>query len=97
MPRHTFATHAATFEVNPWVLMIWMGHKKMDETMRYVQFADAHRRVIPTELLKIRESTPDPTQRALNMLSARGNMTATSDANREEEREKPLSINNLRA
>ena len=42
--RHTFGTHATMFGVNPWSLMTWMGHKRIDETMRYVHVATAHRR-----------------------------------------------------
>jgi len=30
------------FGVNPWKLMLWMGHKRIDETMLYVHFAEAH-------------------------------------------------------
>jgi integrase len=30
--RHSFGTHAAMFGVNPWKLMTWMGHKRIDET-----------------------------------------------------------------
>ena len=37
--RHAFGTHAAMFGVNPWKLMLWMGHKRIDETMLYVHFA----------------------------------------------------------
>jgi hypothetical protein len=40
--RHAFGTHAAMFGVNPWKLMFWMGHKRIDETMLYVHFAEAH-------------------------------------------------------
>jgi hypothetical protein len=29
------------FGVNPWKLMLWMGHKRIDETMLYVHFAEA--------------------------------------------------------
>jgi hypothetical protein len=31
--------------------MTWMGHKRIDETMRYVHVADGHRRELPPELL----------------------------------------------
>jgi len=30
--RHSFGTHLAMFGVNPWRLMTWMGHKRMEET-----------------------------------------------------------------
>ncbi|MCU1282159.1 MAG: hypothetical protein JWM53_5705 [bacterium] len=38
--RNTFGAHAALFGVNPWTLMRWMGHKRIDETMLYVEFAN---------------------------------------------------------
>jgi hypothetical protein len=41
--RHSFGTHAAAFGVNPWRLMTWMGHKRIDETMLYVHLAIAER------------------------------------------------------
>jgi integrase len=34
--RHSFATHAAMFGVNPWSLQNWLGHKRMEETMIHV-------------------------------------------------------------
>jgi integrase len=42
--RHTFGTHAAMFGANPWRLQAWMGHKRIDETMRYVHVAGDHMR-----------------------------------------------------
>ena len=42
--RHSFATHAAMFGINPWTLNAWLGHKAMEETMRYVHVAGHHRR-----------------------------------------------------
>jgi integrase len=32
MLRHNFGAHAALFGVNPWTLMGWMGHRRIDET-----------------------------------------------------------------
>jgi integrase len=49
--RHAFGTHAAMFGVNPWKLMLWMGHKRIDETMLYVHFAEAHLRPLPEPVL----------------------------------------------
>jgi integrase len=40
--RHSFGTHAAMVGVNPWRLQTWMGHKRIDETMLYVNFAGSH-------------------------------------------------------
>src|SRR5262249_9015461 len=53
--RHTFGTHAALFGVNPWRLMSWLGHKHIEETMRYVHVADSHRRELPREILAAAE------------------------------------------
>jgi hypothetical protein len=30
--------------------MTWLGHKRMDETLRYVHVAEGHRRELPPEL-----------------------------------------------
>jgi integrase len=70
--RHSFGTHAALFGVNPWRLMVWMGHKRIDETMRYVHVAEAHRRQVPSEILKAGRLHLDPEERVLAMLAARG-------------------------
>jgi integrase len=48
---HTFATHAAMFGVNPWSLQSWMGHKRIEETMIYVSYANAHKTPIPAPVL----------------------------------------------
>ena len=73
--RHSFGTHAASFGVNPWRLMTWMGHKRIDETMLYVHLAEQHRREIPQRVLEagVRESDPD--RRVLAMLSARSQIS----------------------
>ena len=49
--RHTFATQAAMFGVNPWSLQSWMGHKRIEETMIYVSYANAHKTPIPVPVL----------------------------------------------
>jgi integrase len=69
--RHSFGTHAATFGVNPWRLMTWMGHKRVDETMLYVHLAEQHRRVIPQVVLASGAREMDPDVRVLAMLGAR--------------------------
>jgi integrase len=74
--RHTFGTHAALMGVNPWTLMTWMGHKRIDETMLYIHVADAHRRPIPAELLEAAASETDPDRRILLMLGKRGKRVA---------------------
>jgi len=68
--RHSFGTHAARFGVNPWQLMEWMGHKRIDETMGYVHIAERHRS-IPSELVSAGMKEADPTARILAMLAAR--------------------------
>ena len=69
--RHSFGTHAATFGVNPWRLMTWMGHKRVDETMLYVHLAEQHRREIPQLVLKAGARETDPDLRILAMLGER--------------------------
>jgi integrase len=69
--RHTFATHAAMFGVNPWTLNSWLGHKAMEETMRYVHVAKSHARPVPHELLAAGAREQDPDRRVLAMLGAR--------------------------
>ena len=69
--RHGFGTHAAMFGVNPWTLMNWMGHKRIDETMRYVHFAGGHMRPLPPEIVEAGARANDPEKRIVEMLSAR--------------------------
>jgi integrase len=69
--RHAFGTHAAMFGVNPWKLMKWMGHKRIDETMLYVEFAEVHMRPIPAGILAVQRGHDDPDRRVFAMLSAR--------------------------
>jgi integrase len=80
--RHCFGTHAALFGVNPWALMDWMGHKRVDETMLYVHFASAHGRPIPPEVLSAGEQSgeTDPSRKTLVMLGARGSGVAAETA-----------------
>ena len=69
--RHSFGTHAAMFGVNPWRLMTWMGHKRIDETMLYVHVAEQHQREIPSALLEAGATEINPDRRVLAMLSER--------------------------
>jgi integrase len=71
--RHAFGTHAAMFGVNPWKLMLWMGHKRIDETMLYVQFAEVHMRPVPESIIAAGRGNDDPDRRVIAMLSARQN------------------------
>ena len=77
MLRHSFGTHAAQCGVNPWSLMMWMGHKRIDETMLYVNLARAHLRPLPPALLAAGEAEADPDRRVLAMLSKRANRVPT--------------------
>jgi hypothetical protein len=52
------------FGVNPWKLMQSMGHKRIDETMRYVHFADAHMRPHPEPILRAQRDTMIPIRRS---------------------------------
>src|SRR5262249_11715998 len=78
--RHAFGTHAALFGVNPWVLMGWMGHKRIDETMLYVNVANAHMRPTPPEILAATAHLTDPNARVLAMLGLRGKSVAREKA-----------------
>ena len=75
--RHTFGTHAALFGVNPWRLQLWMGHKRIDETMRYVHLAEAHRRPLPEVIAQAGLAKTDPDRRILALLGARGHLMGT--------------------
>ena len=77
--RHSFGTHAARFGVNPWQLMEWMGHKRIDETMGYVHIAERHRS-IPAELVALGMTESDPTARIIVMLGGRGSQVAARTA-----------------
>jgi integrase len=79
--RHTFGTHAALFSVNPWRLQSWLGHKRIDETMRYVHVADDHMRSIPAVITNAARGEDDPDRRIIKMLSARGSIAAAQDQN----------------
>ncbi len=78
------------FGVNPWTLNGWLGHKAMEETMRYVHVADHHHRNIPTVVERAGGGISDVTARVVAMLSARGevdgrgNSVATEGDRREE-------------
>ena len=82
--RHTFATHAAMFGVNPWRLMRWLGHKRLDVTMVYVNMAEAHARPIPPAILTAGAHQQDPDRRILAMLAARGNSVTTGQVTEEQ-------------
>jgi hypothetical protein len=75
--RHSYGTHAARFGVNPWQLMEWMGHKRIDETMGYVHVAGRHR-ALPNELVAAGMTETDPQQRVLAMLGARAKFLPNS-------------------
>jgi integrase len=77
--RHSFGTHAAMLGVNPWRLQTWMGHKRIDETMLYVNFASAHMRTIPAVVVQAAGAEVDPDRRILFMLSARGTHVAPAE------------------
>jgi len=62
------------FGVNPWKLMTWMGHKRIDETMLYVHFAEAHLRPLPEPILDVQRTQDDPDKKVIAMLAARANL-----------------------
>ncbi len=69
--RHRFGTHAARFGVNPWQLMEWMGHKRIDETMGDVHMVERQPRPIPGDIVRAGHGQADPSARVLAMLGAR--------------------------
>jgi integrase len=69
--RHTFGTHAALFGANPWRLQAWLGHKRIDETQRYVHVAEAHHREWPAEVIAAANRERDLDRRIIAMLGAR--------------------------
>jgi hypothetical protein len=89
--RHTFGTHAAMLGANPWELMTWMGHKRLEETQLYADVARAHGRSVPQTILAAGEKETDPNRRVLAQLSARlalppkksGSKVAADESDRE--------------
>jgi integrase len=77
--RHTFGTDAARLGANPWRLMAWLGHKRIEETMRYVHVSEQYPRPIPPVVLAAGEGEGDPDRRVLRMLSARANLVQTEE------------------
>jgi integrase len=70
--RHTFATDCARYGVNPWTLQNWLGHKRIEETMRYVHVAQDHWRETPEEIRDALVRELDPDRRIVAALGARG-------------------------
>jgi integrase len=90
--RHSYGTHAAMFGVNPWRLMTWMGHKRVDETMLYVHLAQQHRREIPQPVLKSGARELDPDLRILAMLGERHSAWQPRGSRNEETHENRLVL-----
>ena len=76
--RHTFGTHAALFGVNPWKLQTWLGHKRIDDTMRYVHVAESHARELPEVVRQVGAGETDLDRRIVTMLGARGSVVAAA-------------------
>jgi hypothetical protein len=55
-----------------------MRHKRIDETMLYVQFAEVHMRPVPETILAAGRGSDDPDRRVIAMLSARQNAARTT-------------------
>jgi hypothetical protein len=51
--------------------MLWMGHKRIDETMLYVHFAEAHLWPLPEAILQTQRGHDDPDRRVIVMLGVR--------------------------
>ena len=69
--RHTFATHAACFGVNPWRPQAWRGQSTINITMRQAHHVEEHDRPIPEDLLAAGSLVADPDEHVVAMLSAR--------------------------
>lgn len=82
--RHSFGAHAALSGVNPFTLMRWMGHKRMEETLIYIEFARDHVREIPPEILSIGAIESDPDRRIIAMLGGRCSRVAAMSDRKEE-------------
>lgn len=80
-------SHAALFGANPWWLQAWLGHKRIDETMRYVHVASAHHRELPECVQLAAQGIGDPDRRILAMLGARGSYVAAAASEEKEVRE----------
>jgi integrase len=78
--RHSFGTHAAMLGVNPWRLMAWLGHKRMEETMRYVHIASDHMREAPPEVLAAVDGELDPDRKVIRMLGGRVRVPAVAES-----------------
>ncbi len=61
-------------------LHAWMGHKRIDETMRHVHLASEHPRPCPAAVLSVAVGEVEPDRRVPAVLGARGNLTATEQA-----------------
>jgi hypothetical protein len=57
-----------------------MGHKAMEETMRYVHVAKDHLREIPDAIQAAGRTELDPTKRVMRMLSARADDTLCANS-----------------
>jgi hypothetical protein len=64
--------------VNPWRLQAWMGHKRIDETMRYVHLAEDHMPPLPERVVDAVSGEADPDRKIVKMLSARSTLGAQS-------------------
>jgi hypothetical protein len=67
------------FGVNPWTLNSWMGHKSMEETMRYVHVAEHHHRQVPDAIIRAGQGEMDVGKRVIAMLGARGAVIPNGD------------------
>ena len=83
--------HAALFGVNPWRLQAWLGHKRIEETMRYVHVAEDHPREQPECVQLAAIGVGDPDRRVIAMLGARGSYVAAAREEKKEVRESALS------
>jgi hypothetical protein len=66
------ATDRARHGPNPWTLQKWLGHKRIEEPMRYIHVAKDHWRESPDAVRDALAREPDPDRRIIAALGARG-------------------------
>lgn len=66
---------------------MWFGHKRLDETVRYVHVAAAHGRELPDCMLLAADGISDQDRRVLAMLGARGSYVAAAASEEKEARQ----------
>jgi len=69
-----------------------MGHKRIDETMLYVHFAEAHLRPIPDAVREAQRDQDDPDRKVVAMLNARSSCVPRGSGPQEAPRTEESSL-----